>query len=126
MNDHKITFRYEPTPPDLERFARCPHYSHWREACVYEFLDAYGRHLYIGRSTHLRERMRHHARNSPWYPRAAHLIVNRVASWAVACKLEQRMIRELKPLHNIPAGGATRRRWEAYRARKAAVMEAQG
>lgn len=122
--DYRITFRYEPTPPDLERFARCTHYSHWRESCVYEFLDASGRHLYIGRSWHLLQRIGQHEKNASWYPLVAHLVVNRVASWKVACRIERRKILEHRPLHNIPAGGASRRRWEAYRAAKA-VREAQ-
>jgi len=120
VTDYRVTFRYEPTPPDLERFAGCTHYSHWWGSYVYEFLDAEGQHLYIGRSTHLLQRLEQHQKNAPWYPLVAHLVVNPVASFKVACRVERRKILEHQPLHNVPQGGASRRRWDAYRAAKEA------
>ncbi len=85
---------------------------------VYTHRDAEGRALYVGQSMRLAERTATHSATKPWWSDVASIDTAHADSKEEVDALEQRLIRDLDPLHNRTHSPRAARERDARRVRR--------
>src|SRR5699024_924217 len=68
---------------------------------VYVLKDKAGAVLYVGVTSNLKARVKDHRTRKPWWGDVAETTTSAPMPWVDALNLEEHLIRELSPLHNV-------------------------